>query len=125
MEVNGKGIAVDIFGDGAPILMIHGLGGTSNVWYAQREVLARSFRVICPDLEGSGRSPLKGELSIDGFVADMAALLDILNISSAHVVGYSLGRFACNPMWRESHHAKDSLSEKLLSPHAQRSCKCD
>ena len=90
MEVNGKGIAVDIFGDGAPILMIYGLGGTSNVWYAQREVLARSFRVICPDLEGSGRSPLKGELSIDGFVADMAALLDILNISSAHVVGYSL-----------------------------------
>ena len=67
MEVNGKGIAVDIFGDGAPILMIHGLGGTSNIWYAQREVLARSFRVICPDLEGSGRSPLKGELSIDAF----------------------------------------------------------
>jgi len=27
---------------------------------------------LCPDLEGSGRSPLKGELSIDGFVADMA-----------------------------------------------------
>jgi hypothetical protein len=47
MEVNGKGIAV-------------------------REVLARSFRVICPDLEGSGCSPLEGELSIDGFVADMA-----------------------------------------------------
>jgi len=46
MEVNGKGIAVDIFGDGAPILMIHGLGGTSTVWYAQREVFARSFRVI-------------------------------------------------------------------------------
>ena len=89
MEVNGKGIAVDIFGDGAPMLMIHGLGGTSNVWYAQREVLARSFRVICPDLEGSGRSPLKGELSIDGFVAEMAALLDTLNISSAHVVGRS------------------------------------
>jgi len=95
MEVNGKGIAVDIFGDGAPMLMIHGLGGTSNVWYAQREVLARSFRVICPDLEGSGRSPLKGELSIDGFVADMAALLDTLNISSAHVVGYSLGTMVC------------------------------
>jgi 3-oxoadipate enol-lactonase len=90
-----RGIAVDIFGDGASILMTRGFGRTSNVWYAQREVLARSFRVICPDLEGSGRSPLKGELSIDGFVADMAALLDTLNISSAHVVGYSLGTMAC------------------------------
>lgn len=90
-----RGIAVDIFGDGASILMTRGFGRTSNVWYAQREVLARSFRVICPDLEGSGRSPLKGELSIDGFVADMAALLDTLNISSAHVVGYSLGTMVC------------------------------
>ena len=95
MEVNGKGIAVDIFGDGASILMICGFGRTSNVCYARREVLARSFRVICPDLEGSGRSPLKGELSIDGFVADMAPLLATPNISSAHVVGYSLGNMVC------------------------------
>jgi 3-oxoadipate enol-lactonase len=72
MEVNGTGIAVDVFGDGASIQMIRGLGGIRNVWYAQRQVLARGFRVICPDLEGSGRSPLIGELSIDGFVADMA-----------------------------------------------------
>jgi 3-oxoadipate enol-lactonase len=95
MEVNGKAIAVDIFGDGTPILMIHGLGGTSNVWCAQREALARNFRVICPDLEGSGRSPLIGHLSIDGFVADMTTLLETLNISSAHVAGYSLGTVIC------------------------------
>jgi 3-oxoadipate enol-lactonase len=95
MEVNGKGIAVDIFGDGASILMIRGFGRTRNVWCARREVLARSFRVICPDLEGSGCSPLEGELSIDGFVADMAPLLGTLNISSAHVVGYSLATMVC------------------------------
>jgi 3-oxoadipate enol-lactonase len=95
MEVNGKAIAVDIFGHGTPILMIHSLGGTSNVWCAQREVLAHHFRVLCPDLEGSGRSPLIGHLSIDGFVADMATLLETLNISSAHVAGYSLGTVIC------------------------------
>jgi 3-oxoadipate enol-lactonase len=75
--------------------MIRGFGRTRNVWCARRELLARSFRVIRPDLEGSGRSPVKGELSIDGFVADMAPLLDTLNISSAHVVGYSLGTKVC------------------------------
>ena len=77
------------------VLMIYGLGGTSNVWCAQREALARNFRVICPDLEGSGRSPLLGHLSIDGFVTDMATLLETLNISSAHVAGYSLGTVIC------------------------------
>jgi pimeloyl-ACP methyl ester carboxylesterase len=85
MEVNGKGIAVDVLGGGAPTLMIHGLGETSNVWHAQREVLARSFRVLCPD-----RSPLKGALSIDGFAADMAAILDPLNI----FLGACCGLFA-------------------------------
>jgi 3-oxoadipate enol-lactonase len=95
MEVNGKAIAVDIFDVGAPTLMIHGLGGASNVCYAHREALARNFRVICPDPEGTGRSPLEGEFSIDGFVADMAAMLDPLNISSTHVVGYSPGTMVC------------------------------
>jgi 3-oxoadipate enol-lactonase len=94
MEVNGNAIAVDIFGDGTPILMFHGLGGTSNVWCAQR-VVSRHFRVLCPDLEGSGRSPLLGHLSIDGFVADMATLLQTLNISSAQAAGYSLGTVIC------------------------------
>jgi 3-oxoadipate enol-lactonase len=92
MEVNGKGIAVDIFGDGASILMIRGFGRTRNVWCARREVLARSFRVICPDLEGSGCSPLEGELSIDGFVADMAPTVG----HTEHFLGTCCGIFACN-----------------------------
>jgi pimeloyl-ACP methyl ester carboxylesterase len=95
MEVNGKAVAVDIFDGGAPILMIHGLGGTSNVCYAHPDALPRSFRVICPDPEGTGRSPLEGELSIVGFVANIDAMLDPLNSSSVHVVGYSPGTMVC------------------------------
>ncbi len=48
-------VAVEVDGDGDPVLMIHGLGGTSNVWTPLLPALTR-FRTIRPDLPGSGRS---------------------------------------------------------------------
>jgi pimeloyl-ACP methyl ester carboxylesterase len=95
MQLRGKTLAVEQQGDGDAVLMVHGLGGTSNVWHAQRGVLVRSFRLICPDLEGSGRSPLTGALSIADFVGDLVALLDALGVESAHLVGHSMGTIVC------------------------------
>lgn len=114
MEINGKPIAVEQHGDGDAVLMIHGLGGTSNTWFAQRRVLARSFNVFCPDLNGSGRSPLNGPLSIDGFVEDMLALLDSLQIRSAHLVGHSMGTIVCQHL--AVAHASRVSSMVLLGP---------
>ena len=91
MKVNGKELAVEIDGQGPVVLLVHGLGGTSNFYQPQAEVLAESFRVIRPDLEGSGRSPVTGPLSIDGLADDLAALLDQLDVDNARVVGHSLG----------------------------------
>ena len=48
-------IAVETDGTGEPVLMIHGLGGTSNFWTPVLPALTR-FRTIRPDLPGSGRS---------------------------------------------------------------------
>lgn len=90
MKVNGKELAVEIDGDGPAVLLVHGLGGTSNFYQPQAEKLAERFRVIRPDMEGSGRSPVTGELSIGGFADDLAALLDELAVGSARVVGHSM-----------------------------------
>jgi pimeloyl-ACP methyl ester carboxylesterase len=91
VQVNGKELAVEVDGQGPAVLLVHGLGGTSNFYQPQAEVLAQTFQVIRPDLEGSGRSPVTGPLSIDGLADDLAALLDTLGIESARVVGHSLG----------------------------------
>jgi len=117
MDVRGKALEIEQQGDGDAVLMEHGLGGTSNVWYAQRGVLARSFRVICPDLEGSGRSPLAGELSIAGFVADMMALLDALAVDTAHLVGHSMGTIVCQHI--AAVHSDRVKSLALLGPLAE------
>lgn len=117
MKVNGKELAVEQHGEGEAVLMIHGLGGSSNTWFGQRRMLAKRFNVICPDLDGSARSPLSGALSIDGFVEDMVALLDAMKIESAHLVGHSMGTIVCQHL-AVSHSAR-VRSMVLMGPLAE------
>jgi 3-oxoadipate enol-lactonase len=90
-EIRGKKLAVESHGNGDPVVLLHGLGSTANVWEPQIRALADRFRVLRYDLEGSGRSPAAGELSIDNWVADLGALLDHHGIAQARFVGHSLG----------------------------------
>jgi pimeloyl-ACP methyl ester carboxylesterase len=93
MLINGKEIAVEIDGaDGAPaVLFVHGLGATSNFFQLQADALSDRFQVIRPDLEGAGRSPVHGPISISSHAEDLAALLDALGVPSAAVVAHSMG----------------------------------
>jgi 3-oxoadipate enol-lactonase len=84
-------IAVEVQGDGDPVLMIHGLGGSSNVWTPLAASLARC-KTIRPDLPGSARSVrVEGPLSIDGFVRAMIRVCSATDVERVHVVAHSLG----------------------------------
>jgi pimeloyl-ACP methyl ester carboxylesterase len=86
-----QGLAVEIDGEGDPLLCIHGLGGSSNVWTPLMEAL-EGFHVIRPDLPGSARSSLPREkLSVDLYVGTLERLLVDLNVGPVHIVAHSLG----------------------------------
>ncbi|RBY86001.1 alpha/beta fold hydrolase [Blastococcus sp. TF02A-26] len=91
MNVNGKDLAVEVDGEGPAVLMVHGLGGTSNFYQVQADVLADRFRVIRVDSAGAGRSPVAEGIGVESHADDLAAVLDGLGIESAAVVGHSLG----------------------------------
>ena len=93
MNVNDKELAIEIDGpDDAPVvLLVHGLGGTSNFYQPQTDALAERLRVIRVDSAGAGRSPVTDDISITGHAADLAAVLDALGVASASVVGHSAG----------------------------------
>lgn len=114
--INGKLMAVERHGDGDAVIMVHGLGGTSNAFGPQADALARTFTVIRPDLEGSGRSPCHGELSIQGWVADVIALMDAWKIESAHLAGHSMGTIVCQHL--AAGHPDRVRSLALLGPLA-------
>jgi len=91
-KINGLEIHHEIQGEGPPIVFVHGLGATSNVWHAQRMTLSKNYQVIVYDRSGSGRSQQAREgYSIDAWTDELAGLLDYLAVPKAVVVGHSLG----------------------------------
>lgn len=80
----------DDAGTGTPVVLVHGLGGTGNVFGAQVAALSPSFRVVVPDLRGCGGSD-KGPVTIEALVADVVELIDGVGLENVHLVGHSLG----------------------------------
>jgi 3-oxoadipate enol-lactonase len=84
-------MAVEIDGEGEAVLMIHGLGGTSNVFTPLLSAFAR-HRTIRFDLPGSGRSHrVEGPLSLQLFVERALLVMKKAEVERAHVVAHSMG----------------------------------
>ena len=79
-------------GRGEPLLLIHGLGGSGADWAFQVTALEHRFRIIVPDLPGSGHIlPPRSEYTIAGFASALWKLMDHLKIVRPNIVGFSLG----------------------------------
>jgi pimeloyl-ACP methyl ester carboxylesterase len=87
-----SGTAWNSWGDGEPIVFIHGVGMNQSVWAPQVEGLRNSFRVITYDMWGHGQSRLNTDArDIGDYAQQLVRLLDDLSISRSHVVGHSMG----------------------------------
>jgi pimeloyl-ACP methyl ester carboxylesterase len=91
IQVNGARIAFVDEGRGAPLLLLHGLGGSHDDWRLQRAEFAARYRLIVPDLRGHGASERREPFTIHQYARDMAALVAALGIARAHVLGLSMG----------------------------------
>jgi 3-oxoadipate enol-lactonase len=91
MQINGKELAVEIAGEGPAVLMVHGLGATTNFYQVQADALVADHTVIRVDSAGAGRSEVSDGISVESHADDLAALLDELDIAYAAVVGHSMG----------------------------------
>ncbi len=80
-------------GQGEPLVLIPGTGFSCEVWKPfQLPRLSQSLDVILHDPRGCGRSSrLQSDCTIDQMACDVAALLDHLEIASAHILGHSMG----------------------------------
>ena len=74
-----------------PIVFIHGLGLTKEIWHPQIEFF-KDRNLLTYDLIGHGKTPLeKTQLNFEDFIKQLLNLIDELNISKIHLVGFSLG----------------------------------
>jgi pimeloyl-ACP methyl ester carboxylesterase len=92
---HGIQIYYEVDGAGPPLVLAHGLSGSTNMWKKPglADMLRKSFQLILFDARGHGRSDKPHEPSAYGLrmVDDMVAVLDDLKIRKAHYFGYSMG----------------------------------
>ncbi len=90
--VNGLSLYYEIHGDGAPLILLHGGGGATGMFGALLPTLTAARQVIAVDLQAHGRTAdIDRPLHIEHMADDIAALIAHLGLSSATVMGYSLG----------------------------------
>ena len=92
LERDGERIYFECAGDGPPLVLTHGAGGNHAVWFQQVPHFVRTRRVVLWDQRGFGRSTARGGPNTSQrATADLAALLGLLGIARADVVGQSMG----------------------------------
>jgi pimeloyl-ACP methyl ester carboxylesterase len=103
-------------GQGHPVLLLHGLGGTKASFLPTVSALAGDFRMIAMDHLGFGESdkPIGAPYDAAFFAEAATALLDELGIERAHLIGNSMGGRVALELGFQHHDRVDRLA--LLAP---------
>ena len=92
IDVKGQHMAYLDLGQGQPVILIHGFGGSMWQWEHQQQSLSAVFRLITPDLLGSGLSAKPDiEYRPDQMLDYFVGFMDTLQIQQAALVGNSMG----------------------------------
>lgn len=80
------------YGQGPPLLILHGLLGAGGNWHSlSRNVFGNEFTVHAVDLRNHGRSPHSDRFDIASMVADVVRYYEAHGLSDAYVMGHSMG----------------------------------
>jgi len=90
-EIDGNAIHYTSYGEGPPVVFVHGLGGTNHVWHGVMQAMQQHHHVVALDLRGHGRSGGKGKFSIEVFAKDVIKLIAHLELPAVKLVGHSMG----------------------------------
>lgn len=94
IEVNGTTIAYQEQGEGETVVLLHGFCGSSDYWEKVQPLLAKQYRVICPDLRGHGATDAPmGAYSIEQMADDVVGLMEKLGIEKYTLLGHSMGGY--------------------------------
>lgn len=86
MKLNYK-----VFGEGEPLIILHGLMGMLDNWQSPAKLMQSDFKIYIVDLRNHGHSPNSDEHNYEVMSADVIELMDALGLERAHLLGHSMG----------------------------------
>jgi len=112
VRANGLEIAYERFGEGPPLVLVHGAALDARMWQPQLVALADEFTVVAWDEPGAGRSwDVPAGFGLADYAHCLAALIDALALGPAHVAGISWGGTVAQELYR---HHPDLVATLIL-----------
>ena len=93
IQIEGKKIFYRITGSGKPVMLVHGFGEDGTVWKHQLDYLNDKFKLIIPDLPGSGQSEMTDDMSMEGMAETLHSIIHEENIDTCIMIGHSMGGY--------------------------------
>lgn len=92
VSIHGHSVGYRRAGEGEPLLLIHGLAGSSKTWDSVIPMLTEHADVIAVDLLGYGESAKpQGDYSLGAFASGLRDFLSVIDVESVTIVGHSFG----------------------------------
>lgn len=108
--IHGHDVRYRRAGTGEPILLIHGLAGSSRTWDSVIPTLVEHHDVIAPDLLGHGESAKPvGDYSLGAFASGLRDFLSVIGVSAVTIVGHSFGGGVAMQLAYQHPHLVDRL----------------
>ncbi|MEP6713268.1 MAG: alpha/beta hydrolase [Ferruginibacter sp.] len=95
ITIDNSTIYYQVTGKGNPVVLVHGFGEDSGIWNASVDFLKTSFRLIVPDLPGSGKSELllKENTAMGDYARCIYLIIMQEKISQCIMIGHSMGGY--------------------------------
>jgi len=96
VRIHNQDIHYSMCGDGQPVVLVHGLSGSSRWWQRNIPTLARYFRVYVVDLPGFGQlSHLRRHFQLQTVAGWLSSWMEAVGAYPAHLIGHSMGGYIC------------------------------
>jgi len=95
-KIGSAHIYAEVLGSGPPLVLVHGLGGSTRWWERNKQILAQHYEVHMVDMAGFGRS--KGSFILAGAADQLADWARLCGLGPINLVGHSMGGYIAAAM---------------------------
>ena len=93
IRIKDQKIYYRVSGSGKPVVLLHGFAEDHDLWKYQLNALTQDYKIIIPDLPGSGKSGMIADMSIEGMADAVKLVIEQETNEQVTIIGHSMGGY--------------------------------